>query len=490
MTTPDIILELLSGPKGLDDRAAYLRVDKAGIITHAGGRLDRFFDRAPVPGDPTDGWSWLQGLPTPTEVDIVEIFPRRWADIVIRAGEGNARWVLLTEASAPIGTMQAILQESQELSLRARDQLLLGDALTILDAVAFVPTAEARFRVVGRLPDWFREVVSDTAEEALDLVATWTFLESFLLDAETVWTTPRPGHVRSGIWIESASAGDELPLEATALRTRDGERVLILQRVAERFTDQQRTLQQARDLSMQHQHLIKEIEKKEILLHCVVHDLGSPLGAIIACLDTVQPALAEQTDLRTLVDIGLRQARRQEALISQVLDVFRADLDSLREFSPPGDRPDLRASAVEQVTALAPYADSHGVTLELDIPAQPVWVSATASRLDRVLANLIDNAVRHAPRGGRVEVVLVPRESSARLEIRDDGPGVPEETQPYLFDKLYQGPSGGKAGLGLYFCKMMTDRWGGEIGYSPRTQGACFWVHLPLASRQSVPSST
>ena len=487
MTAPDIILELLAGPRGLDDRAAYLRVDRDGRVTHAGGRLDRFFADVPRVDDPTHDWPWLQTLSTPGEVEAVEIRPRRWADILTRPGDEGALWVLLTEARAPIEKMQAILQETQALTLQARDLLLLGDALTTLDAVALIPGQDFQFRVIGRTPGWFRQIFPDCSARPVDLASTWTFLETFRADAESVWTAHQPGHARSGLWTEAIQQAEALPLEATALRTIDGDRILILQRMAERFSDQQRTLQQARDLNIQHQHLIKEIEKKEILLHCIVHDLGSPLGAIVACLDSVLPAVAEQPDLKALVEIGLRQARRQDSLISQLLDVFRADLDALIRFTPPGDSPDVRKIVLDQVEAQAPLAKMHGVVLRKSVPAEAVFVSATGSRLVRVLANLLDNAIRHSGRDTAVEVRLKVAADTVRLEIQDEGPGVPKSIQPVLFNKLYQGPAGGKAGLGLYFCHMMTERWGGQIGYQPGQRGACFWVRLPRVSQSTVP---
>ncbi len=487
MATPDVILELLAGPRGLEDRAAYLRVAGDGLVTHAGGRLDRFFERSPSPGDDTADWLWLQSLPTPAQVEVVQLTDRRWADVLIRPGEHGARWVLLTEASAPIEKMQAILQHSQELTLRARDQLLLSDALAIVDAVALIPTADFRFRVVGRSPEWFAQIVADADPDRLNLAEIWTFLESFQADAEAVWQGPGARHARSGIWTESISHADPLPLEATAVRTSDGDRLLILQRAAERFVGEQRTLQQARDLSIQHQRLVKEVERKEILLHCVVHDLGSPLGAIVACLDSVLPAVADRSDLKGLVEIGLRQARRQESLIGQLLDVFRADLDALIKFTPPGDQPDLRQVIVDQVEALAAYGAMHGVSLKTDVPDRPLAVSAMTSRLQRVVANLLENAIRHSGRQTQVEITLTQDDQWARFEVTDEGPGVPDSLRDQLFDKLYQGPAGGKAGLGLYFCRMMAERWGGAIGYRARPHGACFWVRIPLVSHSPVP---
>ena len=477
MPVPDVITELLVGPIGLDDRAAFLRVAADGRVADRGGRLDRFFDPVPEPGEMTTDWAWLQSVPIPGRAKTIEISPSRWADILTRGDDDGSCWVLLTEARSPIGTMQAILQHTQELTLQSRDQARLGDALTVLDAVVLVPTTEFRFRVLGRAPSWFTQAMPHAAHDTLDLAAVWTFLESFRPDAEAIWMTDAPGVARSGVWTETTAHGSA-PLEATALRTADGGRMLILQRAAERLGDQQRMLQQARELTMQHQTLVREIEKKEILLHCIVHDLGSPLGAIVACLESVEPVLAERADLQQLVQIGLRQSKKQASLIAQVLDVFKADLEDLQRFEAPGDAPDLRQVVLDQAAALAPAARLHQVTLHPRVPDAPVVVSATSGRLERVVANLVENAIRHSGRGTVVEINVTVVDHQARVDVRDEGSGVPPDREATLFDKLQQGPGGGKAGLGLYFCKMMTERWGGSIGYQREAQGACFWFKL------------
>lgn len=483
---PDIILELLVGPRGLDERAAYLRVDDAGVITHAGGRLDRFFDRPPVAGQPTEDWPWLDSLPVPGEAERIEIFPQRWADIMLRPGADGARWILLTEATASLATMQAILQRTQELTLASHDQRQLGDALRVLDAAVLRPTSDFRFRVLAPPPEWFVDVHGPGGTDPLDLASTWTFLESFRAQAENVWRQRGDAVVRSGIWSEGPGVNDT-PLEATAVCTAAGDRLLIVQRVQERFENRQRVLQQARDLTIQHHRLTETIEEKEVLLHCVVHDLGSPLGAIVGCLDAVQPTVANEPSLQTLVQIGLRQARRQSSLIDQLLDVFKADIESLNRFDPPGDRPDLGRVVRDQVEVLSAVAGLHGVHLRPAVPDFAVFVSASGDRLERVVANLVENAIRHSPRGETVELEVSVDAQAARFEVRDRGPGVPEALRPTLFEKLQQGPGRGKtgrgkAGLGLYFCRLMVNRWSGDIGYRPaddgEPRGSCFWFTL------------
>jgi K+-sensing histidine kinase KdpD len=97
-----------------------------------------------------------------------------------------------------------------------------------------------------------------------------------------------------------------------------------------------------------------------------------------------------------------------------------------------------------------------------------------------VLANLIENALRHSPRGAAVVIEVATSASGVEVAVEDRGPGVPAELRPRLFDKFVQGHGrSGRLGLGLHFCAIAVRGWGGEIGYAPAASGgARFWLRL------------
>ena len=112
----------------------------------------------------------------------------------------------------------------------------------------------------------------------------------------------------------------------------------------------------------------------------------------------------------------------------------------------------------------------------------------------RIFANLVENALRHAPKGSLVTIGLKDDDGHVKAFVDDAGPGLPKEFKPAeafaLFSKGKQG--GGKAGLGLYFCRITVERWGGSIGCeSLLHRGARFWFRLPRAARtDSIPASS
>ncbi|HRK75451.1 MAG TPA: ATP-binding protein, partial [Rhodothermales bacterium] len=108
-------------------------------------------------------------------------------------------------------------------------------------------------------------------------------------------------------------------------------------------------------------------------------------------------------------------------------------------------------------------------------------VNADKLRLERVKFNLIGNALWHSSEGGTVLVRMTDVGKNIRVQIEDEGPGIRQDLVEVVFQKFQQGKERrGKLGLGLYFCKITVEHWGGKIGYLPREGGgSVFWFELP-----------
>jgi hypothetical protein len=273
------------------------------------------------------------------------------------------------------------------------------------------------------------------------------------------------------------------PAELHLFKTPDGDWAILLDATTEEI--QQRLKQQvAYDASLNYQRLVKEIQKKEILLHCIVHDLAGPLMGIRGGFELLaNENISEQG--RKFLEIGLRQAAKQDALIREILQAFSAEVESLEAFQIEVEKaPDAAVSAVEVIEALSPAFALNQVKLQLDsnLDLARGWkVVGEKSRLDRLISNLVENALRHSPPNSTVTVGLQDEDDKVLVAIDDEGPGIPPEVAPTLFQKFAQGKKGrGKIGLGLYFCRITVEHWGGEIGHSAREQGGTrFWFRLP-----------
>ncbi len=141
------------------------------------------------------------------------------------------------------------------------------------------------FSLLAAPPPWFAQIWGGTSskKDALRLGERSPFLAGFVAEAEGFWDARSAGALASGVWIETVGDGSgsaaEIPAEALAL-TIGGKRVLSIRNHAGAFEEQTRILQTARDGLLVHEQLRKEIQKKEILLHCIIHDLSQPLTAM------------------------------------------------------------------------------------------------------------------------------------------------------------------------------------------------------------------
>jgi signal transduction histidine kinase len=272
--------------------------------------------------------------------------------------------------------------------------------------------------------------------------------------------------------------------------TPEGDFALLIDATTQEM--QQRLMQQkGNELSLSYQTLVKEIQKKEILLHCIVHDLAGPLMGIKGGFDLLaRENISEQG--RKFLEIGQRQATKQNLLIREILQAFSAEVESFQDFAVEPDKaPDALRAIKEVLEALSPAFALNQVKVQLnaDLAANKGWkVVGEKSRLERVISNLLENALRHSPANTTVTVGCHDEGEKVLVTVDDQGQGIPAEITGTLFQKFVQGKKGtGKIGLGLYFCRITVEHWGGEIGHSPLEQGgARFWFRLPRPQNQGA----
>lgn len=354
----------------------------------------------------------------------------------------------------------------------------------------FEPLGDGAFSPLGHFPEWLGRIWGTDAPHAatVRLGKLSPFLDNFLYDAEEFWQTNAEGSVKSGNWTERGVNGVETPLEAAALRI-EGRPLLLVQNFSSAFTEQQQILQTARDGLLEHERLMREIQKKEILLHCIIHDLSQPLSAMRGCFNCLTIGDLPD-DLRPFVETGQRESYRQEQMIRGILEAFSGDLAGQQRQSDAGTASavDLADGAERAVTNFSAAFTEKGVQLRVDpaLDRSRDWMSVgDAERVDRVFGNLLENAMRYSPKGTTVTVGVEDKGSVLNAFVDDEGPGLPkDQSREKLFALFAKGKDRpGKAGLGLYFCKMTVERWGGRIGAETRAGGGSrFWFRLPRAA--------
>jgi NtrC-family two-component system sensor histidine kinase KinB len=227
---------------------------------------------------------------------------------------------------------------------------------------------------------------------------------------------------------------------------------------------------------------------REDMMHTLVHDLRSPLAVLKGSLEVVNLAIEEGNsgNLDKLLGLSQVSTDRMLRLVNNLLDVSRLEEGRLILHRSRIEVKVLLSNAVEQI---APAASRAGIKIDLFIEDELPPVYIDVDYMERVLNNLLDNAIKFTPDGGVIDVWARmdndAQPSSLLIGIRDTGPGISEKVQEQLFTKYQQSDSvkGRRAGsgLGLHYCKLAVDAHGGEIWVeSVQGEGSTFIVRLPM----------
>jgi len=207
------------------------------------------------------------------------------------------------------------------------------------------------------------------------------------------------------------------------------------------------------------------------------HELRTPLTSVLANLEL----LAEQVegeDAHAAVASALRSSQRMRRLVADLLLLARADAGRTVPHRPV----DLSQVLVEVAAELEPVTAGHHLTIAAH---EQLVVDGARDELHRLALNLIENALRHTPPGTHVHAALARDGEDVVLTVEDDGPGIPDELRPRLFERFVRGrgDSGGGAGHGLSIVHAVADSHGGTVDLERRTggagSGARFVVRLP-----------
>jgi Na+/proline symporter/nitrogen-specific signal transduction histidine kinase len=230
---------------------------------------------------------------------------------------------------------------------------------------------------------------------------------------------------------------------------------------------------------------------KDDFMSSVTHELRTPLASIRALAELMrdEPEMDGAQRQRFLA-IVVAESERLTRLVNQVLDM--AKIESGHAEWRASDV-DLGALVDQAAATTAELLRERGARLEVDKPAAVPTLRADADRLLQVLLNLLSNAAKFVPAGaGLVTLRLLPIEGGLRVEVRDNGPGVPPGQQQLVFEKFRQGGSGGArpqgTGLGLPISRRIVEHFGGRLWLkSEPGQGATFGFDLPFTT--TMPSA-
>jgi len=329
-------------------------------------------------------------------------------------------------------------------------------------ALAYVADGVVLLDSEGRVRHWNGAAATITGvaeEEALgrpvrEVVSGWDTL------AELVPLVP-PGSAPRPVTLPLAHAGRERWVAVTGVGFGQGT-VYAMQDVTEEYA----------------------LEKtRSDFVATASHELRTPLAAVYGAVRTLRRGDVELSeDDRTLfLEMIESEATRLATIIDQILLTGQLDAGAVEIDATECDPAEIAASVIDSAAVHVP----EGISFALDPDGSPRIV-CDENKLRQVLVNLVDNAIKYSPGGGRVEIRLRRETSHCLIEVVDDGLGIPADERNRIFEKFYrldpqQTKGVGGSGLGLYICRELVERMNGQLTVASEPgRGSTFTVELPL----------
>jgi signal transduction histidine kinase len=224
----------------------------------------------------------------------------------------------------------------------------------------------------------------------------------------------------------------------------------------------------------------REVEEmRRQLVAAASHDLRTPLASLRLLVESIDDGVATgETRERYLKEI-----RTQVTVLSGLIDdLFELSRIAAGEICWTLRQVELRELIDESVAAMRPQAAARGVHVAADLPAGALLAEANAEKVQRVLFNLIQNAIRHTPADGSVTVRARPAGRSVEIEVDDEGEGISAAAAERVFEPFYRGDASrgdDGAGLGLAISKAIVEAHGGRIWLEPGAPGTRIRFTLP-----------
>lgn len=231
---------------------------------------------------------------------------------------------------------------------------------------------------------------------------------------------------------------------------------------------------------------VRELElleqQRDSLVHMVVHDMRSPLTGLLGMLQLLDNGARKSLDdrQRHYLDSAGKAGRAIQVMIENLLAVSKLEQGLLKPSYAPHDLNSLVRSGIDMLGATA-----EGRRVLVETPASEAGVECDGELIERVVTNLVSNALKFTPRDQPVCVSVLSSASSVRVSVIDSGPGIPAEFHAKVFEKFGQVEMSKQSslhatGLGLTFCKMAVEAHGGIIGLTSAVgAGSTFWFDLP-----------
>ena len=347
---------------------------------------------------------------------------------------------------------------------------------TTMDAIVMCDAAMTIALFNRSAEEMFRCAAADAVGQRLD-----TFMPTLSLsDAAGAFTDEETGQLRRRMELDGVRHdGDHVPIEVTVSD--------VVVHGTRLFTVIARDISERRRIEAE---LREADRRKDEFLGMLAHELRNPLAAIMNAGEVLDRTLTDGRSLK-LTGVVRRQTRALARMVDDLLDVSRVTLGKIRLAKEPLLLSQVVTRAAENIRDAIDKGQQH---LEIEVEADPVWLEADATRLDQVLSNLLNNAMKFTPAGGRIVLTAGREANEAIIRVRDTGVGIAADLLPKVFELFVQAEtsldrSQSGLGIGLALVRQVVLLHGGSVtAFSAGLgHGSEFVVRLPASPEEHAP---
>jgi PAS domain S-box-containing protein len=374
---------------------------------------------------------------------------------------------------APDGTVIGASKIARDISDRRR---LEWEAMRLAAIVASSEDAIVSKSLDGIIQTWnagAERMFGFSAAEAVGRHISMIIPEDRLHEETEVLRRVRAGEsVEHFETVRRRKDGSTLDISLAVSPIRNGREIIGASKIARDITEQTRLRKEAEETS----------RMKDEFLATLSHELRTPLNTVVGYSAMLRKGVMEEPQRSKAVDVIHRNAQTLTRLVGELLDTSRIVTGQIRLDVHDCN---LTALAHEAVENIRPSADAKSILLDAAIEPGTA-IRGDRDRLRQVMWNLLTNAVKFTPSGGRIEVRLSAEPTEARFVVRDTGIGLTAEALPHIFQRFWQGEAGRSRehsglGLGLALARHFVELHGGRIGArsAGTGKGTEVWVELP-----------
>ena len=430
-----------------------------------------------------------------------------WGLMRALRGEGSPRDIVEIEPFGAPGERRTILSHAEP--IRDAVKNVVGSVMAQMDITAQIRMeaalrdSEAKFRTIANampqmvwstLPDGYHDYFNQQWYD-------FTGVPVGSADGKG-WSDifhPEDQARAWALWNHSLATGEVYEIQYR-LRHHSGQyrwalgRALPVRNAADEIIRWMGTCTDIHDQKEAEDALKRESERKDEFLAMLAHELRNPLAPISTAAQMLTITGVSEQRIRQAGDIITRQVRHMTSLVDDLLDLSRITRGLVQIAQEDLDLKLVLNNAVEQAL---PLIEGRRHALSIYMSPSPAFVKGDKNRLVQVVANMLNNAAKYTPQNGAIELVLDVEDKHARIQVKDNGSGIPAALLPFIFDLFTQGErtpdrTQGGLGLGLSLVKNITALHGGQVKAQSNGVGcgSVFTVMLPLAEGVADVSQT